>query len=152
MHNWTNRKKLIAAGTVIGVLAITGIAVAYFTGGGSGSGTGTVGTSGTVTLTGTVADGIAPGLNRPVTFTAANATESAIQVTTVSLDSITPDAGHAACVTDDFTMADVTENHEVPAGATVEPLPTDGSLAMENTAISQDACKGATLTLVLSSL
>jgi hypothetical protein len=48
-------------------------------------------------------------------------------------------------------MADVTEAHEVPAGATVEPLPNNGSLVYANTAVSQDNCKGATLTLTLSS-
>jgi hypothetical protein len=48
-------------------------------------------------------------------------------------------------------MADVTENHQVPAEATAEALPTHGSLVYANTAVSQDNCKGATLTLTLSS-
>jgi hypothetical protein len=48
-------------------------------------------------------------------------------------------------------MADVTENHQVPAEATAEALPNNGSLVFANTSVSQDACKGATLTLTLSS-
>ena len=144
-----NKKRLLALGAV-GVIAIAGFAYAYWTGSGSGTGTGTAGTSSTVTVTGTVASGIAPGTNRAVTFTAANASTSPIYVTTVSLVSIAPDAGHATCAVADFSMANVTENHQVPAGATAEALPTNGSLVYANTGVSQDACKGATLTLTLS--
>lgn len=145
-HKW------IAAIAGVAVLASAGFALAYFTGSGGGSGTGTVGTAGTVTLIGTVADGSAPGVAVPVTFTAGNASDSPIQVTTVHLAGVAADAGHSACVTADFTMADVTQNHEVPAGATAEALPVDGSLVFANTAVSQDACKGATLTLTLTSV
>jgi hypothetical protein len=144
------KKRKVALGA-IALAAIAGLAYAYWTGSGSGTGTGTVGTSGSVTITGTVAPGIAPGTSKAVSFTAANSTSSPIFVTTVHLDSVAVDAGHSACVTADFTMANVTENHQVPAGATAEPLPTNGSLAMANTAVNQDACKGATLTLTLSS-
>jgi hypothetical protein len=139
---------------ILGAIALTGIAAlayAYWTGTGSGTGTGTAGTSSTVTLTGTVASGIAPGTNKAVSFTAANAGSSPVQVTTVHLVSVAADAGHSGCTTADFTMADVTENHQVPAGASSEPLPNNGSLAYANTGVNQDACKGATLTLTLSS-
>jgi hypothetical protein len=139
-----------ALGTIVAV-AVAGLAYAYWTGTGSGTGTGTAGTSGTATITGTIASGIAPGTDRPVSFTAANPDDSPIQVTTVHLDSVVVDAGHAGCVTADFTMADAIENHLVPAGATVEPLPVDGTLVYANTGVSQDVCKGATLTLTLSS-
>ncbi len=143
------RKRKIALGT-IALVGIAGLAVAFWTGTGSGTGTGTAGTSGTATITGTVAPGIAPGTSRAVSFTAANPSGAAIQITTIHLDSVAADAGHSGCVTADFTMADVTENHQVPAGATAEALPTSGSLVYANTAVNQDACKGATLTLTLS--
>jgi hypothetical protein len=146
------KKRVIVVLGLVGAMAIAGVAVAYWTGGGSGSGSAGVGTSGSVTLTGTVSPGISPGTSKPVSFTAANATTSPIRVTTVHLDSVAVDAGHSTCVTADFTMADVTENHQVPAGATVEPLPTNGSLVYANTAVNQDACKNATLTLTLSSI
>lgn len=145
------RKNLKIAVVTIAVVATAGIAYGYWTGSGSGSGEGDVGDSGTVTLTATFADGIAPGTDRSVSFTAENASDSPIMVDTVSLDGIAVDAGHAACDTADFSMADVTETHEVPAGATVEALPVDASLVYANTAVNQDACKGATLTLTLSS-
>lgn len=151
MPNLTRRTQLIAlaVGGVV-VLVAVGAALAYWTGTGSGSGAATVGTSGSVTLTAAVTDGIAPGLSVPVSFTAANPGDSAIQVTTVHLASVAADAEHGSCVTADFTMEDVTQNHEVPAGATAEDLPSDGTLVYANTAVSQDACKGATLTLTLT--
>jgi hypothetical protein len=146
-----SRKKLaIPLGLVAMAIAATA-AFAYWTGGGSGSGSAAVGTAGSVVLTGTVTPGSAPGTAEPVSFTAANASASPVQVTTVHLVSIAVDSPHAACKTADFTMADVTEAHQVPAGATAEELPTKGSLVYANTSENQDACKGATLTLTLAS-
>ena len=146
-----NRKWLVALLGIV-VLAGAGAAIAYWSGGGSGSGTGTAGTGGTVTLTGVVAPGSGPGVSVPVTFKAANATTSPIRVASVHLVGVAVDAGHSACVTTDFTMADVTQGFEVPAGATAAGLPTPGQLAYADTGISQDACKGATITLTLSSV
>jgi hypothetical protein len=137
--------------TVIALAVAAVGAYAYWTGSGTGEGSGTAGTAGSVVLTGTIADGAAPGTAVAVGFTAANDSDSPIQVTTVHMVSVAPDAGHAACDTDDFSMADITENHAVPAGATVEALPVDGSLVYANTGVSQDACKGATLTVTLTS-
>jgi hypothetical protein len=150
VRRFTKKRVSVVLGSIAAV-AITAVAIAYWTGSGSGSGSGSAGTSGSVTLTGTVASGIAPGTSKTVTFTAANATASPIRVTTVHLESVAADAGHASCATGDFTMADVTENHQVPAGATAEALPSNGSLVYANTAVNQDACKNATLTLTLSS-
>lgn len=150
MEALKSRKWLVAL-LGIAVLAGAGAAIAYWSGGGTGTGSGTAGSGGTVTLTGTVAAGSAPGVSVPVTFKAANATTSPIRVTTVHLVNVTVDAGHSACVTADFTMADVAQGFEVPAGATAAGLPSPGALAYANTAVSQDACKGATLTLALTS-
>jgi hypothetical protein len=145
------RTKLGITLTVV-ALSLAGVAAyAFWTGSGSGSGEGTVGAAGSVVLTGTVADGAAPGTAVAVSFTAANASSSPVQITTVHMASIAADGAHAACDTDDLTMADVTESHEVPAGATVEALPVNGSLVYANTIVNQDGCKGATLTLTLTS-
>jgi hypothetical protein len=132
-------------------LVVAGAAVAYWTGAGSGSGTGTVNSGGTISLTGTVAAGLAPGLNKTVSLTASNATSSAIKVGTVHLDSVAVDAAHASCDVSDFTMADVVEDQSIAAGASNAALTNSGSLAFANTAVNQDACKNATLTLTLSS-
>jgi hypothetical protein len=151
MRSLLTRKRAIAAIGAAAAVAITAFAVAYWTGGGSGSGSAAVGTVSSVTLTGTVAPGSAPGTAEPVSFTAANSSKSPIQVTKVHLVSVAVDSEHAACATADFSMADVTQSHQVPAEATAEALPNNGSLVYANTAVSQDACKGATLTLTLSS-
>jgi hypothetical protein len=151
MPSFINRKTAIGLLGAVAAVVIAAVAIAYWTGSGSGSGSGSVGTVGSVTLTGSVTPGSAPGTAEPVSFTAANATNSPIEVTKVHLVSVTADGPHAACNTDDFTMADVTQNHQVPAEATAEPLPNEGSLVYANTSVSQDGCKGATLTLTLAS-
>jgi hypothetical protein len=150
MNRFT-KKSLFAALGVVSVVVIGGLAYAYWTGSGSGTASSDVGTSGTVVLSGTAPAGIAPGTSVPVTFTAANSGTAASQVTSVHMVSIAADAGHGACATADFSMADTTQNHQVPAGATAEPMPVTGSLVYANTPISQDACKGATMTLTLTS-
>jgi hypothetical protein len=146
-----SKRTLKVAVVTVALTAIAGFAYAYWTGTGSGSGSGTAGTGSTAALIGTIAPGSAPGTSSAVSFTAANAADSPMQVGTVHLDGMTVDAGHAACETADFTMADVAEDHLVPADATAEALPVDGALVYANTAVDQDACKGATLTLALSS-
>jgi hypothetical protein len=146
-----NKTRAVAGLGALAAVALAIAAVAYWTGSGSGTGSGSVGTNGSVTITGTVAPGSAPGTSEPVSFTAANPSESPIQVSKVHLVSISADEAHPACKTADFTMADVTQNHQVPAEATAEALPGKGSLVYANTAESQDACKGATLTLSLTS-
>ncbi len=150
MLGLTSRKRLTAAGVVV-VLATAGSAFAFWTGSGGGAGSAAVGTSGTITLSATFDAGIAPGTSGPVAFTAANPSGSPITVGTVSLVGVTVDAGHVACETADFSMAAVAQAYEVPANATSEPLPNGGTLVFANTANNQDACKGATLTLQLSS-
>jgi hypothetical protein len=147
-------KRISKKGLVLGAIAASLVAYAafaYWTGSGSGSGEGDVGSGSGVTLAGTVTDGIGPGTNVPVSFTAANTSDSAVRVTTVHLESVAADGAHASCNTADFSMANVTENHQVPAGATADALPTNGSLVYAETGVSQDACKGATLTVTLSS-
>jgi hypothetical protein len=144
-----NKKITILA--VIGLLVAAGGAYAYWTATGSGTASSTVAAGGTITLNGTFPTDIAPGLTRTVTFQATNATSSSITVGTVHLVSVAVDAGHSTCAVADFTMPDVVENQAVAAGATAFALTTTGTLTMANTGSNQDACKGATLTLTLSS-
>jgi hypothetical protein len=134
------------------VLALAGSAFAYWTGASSGTGTGLAATGGTVTLTGTVASGIAPGLTRDVTFTGVNTSTAAVYVTRISFSTLSADVGHSGCVVTDFSMPDTTENSDVPVTGTNPPFsfPAVGHLTFADTTSNQDACKGATLTLVLS--
>lgn len=106
------------------------------------------GTTGTITVTGTVDEGLYPGGTRPVTFTAANAATSVVTIGTVRLTELSATAG---CSVADFTMSDVLQDFAVPGGARTVALPNPGTLSMANTASNQDACKGSNLTLTLSS-
>jgi hypothetical protein len=146
-----NKKTKVIITAVVLCFAAAG-AYAYWTGSGSGSGTAAVGTNGVVTVIATVPDGIQPGTAVPVSFTAANATASPIYLTTVHFVGVTADIGHSTCAVADFTMANVTEGVQIIQGATLQALPTAGSLVYANTAVNQDACKGATLTLSLTTL
>jgi hypothetical protein len=144
-------KKRVLVIIAVLALGVSGAAIAYWTQAGSGTGTGTVGTTGTVTLQGPVTAGIYPGGTAAVTLTASNSASAPVKIQTVSLVSVAVDAGHASCNTADFTMPTVTENTNLAGNAVAQALTANGVLSMANTAINQDACKGATLTLTLSS-
>jgi hypothetical protein len=147
-------KRVILVG--IGVLAIAGVAVAYFTNLGSGTGTATVGSSSSVTLHGAVASALFPASSSTVTFTVDNPSPGTELVNTIHLASITPDAGHSGCSTiitggnPDFTMPNVAAGQSFPPG-NGQAVTTTGTLTMRETGVNQDACQGATLTLNLTS-
>lgn len=137
-------------------LAVAGIAIAFYTTTGSGTGAATAGSSSAVTLHATISSNLYPGSSSPVTFTVDNPSSGAQRVGTVSLASISADAGHSTCSTaitggnPDFAMSDVTVNHVFAAGNGQTVTPT-GTLTMNETGVNQDACQGATLTLHLTS-
>jgi len=150
------KKRVLSTIAGIGMLAIAAGAYAYFTSTGSGSATATVGSSSAVTLKGTVTGNLYPGSSSPVTLTVDNPSSGKQRVGTVSLEKITADAGHASCSVvitggnPDFTMADVVVNKTYAPGNGQAVTPA-GTLTMNDTGVSQDACQGATLTLTLKS-
>jgi hypothetical protein len=154
MKRWTKKRTFIAGG--IGTVVIAAAAIAYFTTTGSGSGTATVGSSSAVTLHATISQTLYPGTSSPVTFTVDNPSPGRQRVGTISLQSITPDAGHSSCSTaisggnPDFSMPNVTVNQTFPNGNGQTVTPT-GTLTMNDTGVSQDACQGATLTVNVTS-
>lgn len=146
----SNRRKLFIG--VLVALVVPVAAYAYWTSTGTGTGSATVDNpSGSVTLKATVSGALVPGGTAPVALTATNPTSSDVRLATVKLTSVALDAAHSGCNASDFSMADVAENATVVKGASNAALPVQGTLAMANTAANQDACKGATLTLTLSS-
>jgi hypothetical protein len=151
MRNFTKKRKLAVAGVIVALVAAGG-AFAYWTGTGGGTGTGTVAAGGSVTLTGTVAVGLAPGGSKQVTLTAANSGTSPASVANVTLTAIS--SVPTGCIPSgfgDFSMADVSQpNTVIAAGASnVALLP--GTLVYALTGANQDACKNAVLTLTLAS-
>lgn len=147
--SYSTRRVFVALGAV-GAVAAVGVAIAYFSSTGSGSGSASVGTSSAVTIHGTTATALYPGTSSSVSFTVDNPSGGAQRVGTILLGSITTDAGHSACVMGDFTMPNVTVNQTFPNG-NGQAVTATGTLSMANTALNQDACQGAPLTLHLTS-
>jgi hypothetical protein len=147
------KKRNVAALSVVAVLALAGMAFAFWTTTGSGSGSGSVATSnGTLTLHGTISSALTPGSSSAVPFTADNKGASDLQVGTVHAV-VSIDAEHvtAGCKPSDFTIGDTVENQVIPAGKEGVALTHNGSIEMKNSSESQDGCKGATISLELSS-
>ena len=145
-------KKLVAAGVGTALaLALGGVALAYWTT--TGAGTGSASNSsggGAVTLHAIFAPGIAPGQEKAVQYTADNANSYSTKVGALTVTDITADAAHSTCVMADFHATALTENVTVAPGATGVEVGT-GVLTFENTAANQDACKGAIVTISLTS-
>jgi hypothetical protein len=151
MKRFSKRTWIVIAIVLAVAMSAVG-AFAYWTTTGSGSGNATLASSnGTVTLHASAPTNLYPGGNSNVTFTGDNAGASNLFVGTIHLASVSADAGHASCNTGDFSMADVTSNTMVLAGASGQALSGTGTLAYANTNVNQDACKGATLTQNLTS-
>jgi hypothetical protein len=151
----TLKKRALVAFACTCAIAVAGAALAYFTSTGAGTGTATVGSSSAVTLHASVPTNLYPGTSSTVSFTVDNPSSGSERVGTITLASISVDAGHSSCSTvitggnPDFTMAPVVVNHVFPKGEGQSVTPT-GSLTMNDTGVSQDACQGATLTLHLT--
>lgn len=133
----------LVAGTAAG-------AYAYWTTTGSGTGSSSVAASnGVITLHGSFpVSALTPGGSQTVSFTADNPGTSSLYVGTVTTVVTTSDAG---CLPGDFAVAPVAQNFQVPAHAVAAALPKTGTITMADTTANQDACKGATITLTLTS-
>jgi hypothetical protein len=149
MRKLSKKSRVAAAAAAVALVAVGGgAAYAYWTTTGSGSGSGANAMSnGTIVLSATFPDGLTPGSSVPVTYTAANAGSSSLQVRTIHAVVSTSDP---LCLATDFTIADVASNTTVPAHSSAVAAGS-GTLVFADTAVSQDACKGATITLTLTS-
>jgi hypothetical protein len=156
MYRFVGRKRVLIPISTVVLAIVAGVAVAYFTSLGSGTGTATVGSSSNVTLHGAVGSSLYPGSSSTVTLTVDNPSPGSELVNTIHLASIASDAGHSSCSTvitggnPDFTMPDVLANQSFPSG-NGQAVTATGTLTMNETGVSQNACQGATLTLNLTS-
>ncbi|HEY5143265.1 MAG TPA: hypothetical protein VII98_07170 [Solirubrobacteraceae bacterium] len=161
MHALKRNKKVLVPFIVVLALALAGGAIAFWTSTGTGSGTATVGTTSAltinpVTFTGTLYPG---GTAATSSIKINNPGASAVQVSNLVLDTSLPATGNGAlsgigglpagCLAADFTFnANMAAAVTIPAtGGSVTV--TTGTLSMANTAVNQDACKGATPTIYL---
>jgi len=146
------KKKVWAiASTVDPVLIGWTVAAAYWTCTKSGNIQASVGTASSFTLSGSItSEAVADGF-QPVSFMASSPGPSDVLVDPIHLVGLTVDTARPACVTGDFSMADVSANQSVPKGSVNFPIAATGSLLCANTTSIQKARQGATLTLAFSS-
>jgi len=151
-RKFMTKKRALVLGAVA-VLAVAGAAIAFWTTSGSGSGSGSVAASnGTVVLHGTITNALTPGGSSPVSYSADNSNSSSEQVGTVhAVVSIDKAHAEAGCKASDFTIADTVENQTIPAKSSGVALSKEGSISMADTSEDQDACKGASISLALTS-
>ena len=147
------KRKLIAIFAVIVALAISGLAIAYWTQGGIGNGSATAGTTSAITVnqTGTPT-GLYPGMTpvtlsgtfdnpnvHPVTISAVTAVVRAFNVPGVG--------GKPACTQNDFAIGgNFTGPYAVPVGLGAGAW-TGLTVAMIDNGLNQDACKGVSITI-----
>ena len=149
------RNKKTTAILTITLLTVAGGAFAYWSTTGSGTGNATNASSnGTVVLYAAFGNGLTPGASTTVTYTASNANTSSLRVGTIT-PTVSVDSTHvtAGCLAADFTIAPTASNTTVPAN-TIPASPVaagSGTLSFADTALNQDGCKGAVITLGLTS-
>lgn len=148
-------KRILAVGLPLAVVVATGAAFAYFTGSGNGTGTATSSTGVTVlSASSTAITGLAPGAVATlgdISGTVSNPSGEAVYVTQVvaSISGVAKAAGAVAgtCDASDYALSNAT----MPVGAEVarggSVAFSGANVSFNNKATSQDACKGATVTL-----
>ncbi len=153
-----NKRRVTKVVALTAALVVAGgAAFAWWTAGGSGTGSATTGNVGALTVVQTsVVTGLAPGLPaQTLTGKFNNPNSSPVYVTSVtaSISSVTDTSGGtiAGCNATDYTLASATMpvGAEVPAG-TAQGSWTGATLAFNNKASNQDACKGAVVHLAYS--
>jgi hypothetical protein len=160
MPNKADEKKSTKRGLKIvaltGALVLAGgAAFAYWTQGGTGTGSASTGTTTAVTVkqTGGAISGLAPGVAAQTlsgNFDNPNGGPVYVATVTASISSVVKASGAAAgtCDSTDYTLtgAAMTVGAQVPAG-NAQGSWTGATLAFNNKATNQDACKGATVNL-----
>lgn len=155
---FTTSKKTFAivASATAGVLLGGGVAVAYWTTSGTGTASATAGTSSPVVIsqTGPAITGMYPGMaGVAVPISINNPSSAAQQVSSVAvavgtITGGTPTVADPSCDASDFTVASTFVPTVLAPGATAFPAVI--SIAMNETNVSQDACKNATVNLVFT--
>jgi hypothetical protein len=151
MRKLNKKVAAVAAGAV--VVATAGVAYAYWTTTGSGEGSADVAAAenGEITLEATwSADTLVPGGSESVTLFASNSDPE----TDLYVDEVSGVIGTSAasCDPEWFRFADVTGLADIiRAGASDVELSKTGTLHFDNADTDQDGCKGATVTLTLTS-
>jgi hypothetical protein len=162
MRRFTKKRALAALG-LVAVLAVAGVAIAYFTTTGAGTGTAAVGTSSVLTLHGTTTTTLYPGTSTPVNFTVDNPSTGHQFVGTITLTSVDAftgpgftnpipvGVGAGKCDTSQFSMPAVAANQDVGTGSGIGIAATGTLTLADDATHTQDGCKNAVLRLNLTS-
>jgi hypothetical protein len=148
-----NRRFIPVAIALVAVIAVSGVAYAYWTAGGTGTGTGSMAPAASVTVTQVnTLTGMFPGdaaQTTQVTVHNPSATQP-VHVTTVSISNVTTDK--TGCTVADFSVgAAVTPwtaaGTDIATGGTTATVAGPTIHFFNDTTRNQDACKGAAVTL-----
>ncbi|MBT2514688.1 hypothetical protein [Arthrobacter sp. ISL-30] len=149
MRKLSKKSRVAAAVGAVALVAVGGgAAYAYWTTTGSGSGNAANSAGGgTVTLHATFDAGLAPGNTVAVAYTADNASTTGTVVGALQANVTTDNAG---CLPEWFDVTAVT------SGSAVAPTSTgtsvgSGALTFNDSTANQDACKGAVVTVNVTS-
>ena len=158
MKIFRSKKAIAVVAAAALTVGVAGAAFAFWTTSGSGNGNATTQTSNGALTLNVSADStnLYPGGSAPVSITATNtSTGTSLKVTTVSFDHLSVDGAHvtAGCQASDYSVGTVTSIPTVvDAGTTSAGNVATATLSMANTALNQNACKGAVVTLYFTSV
>ncbi|MCW2545379.1 MAG: hypothetical protein JWM40_2931 [Frankiales bacterium] len=145
----------VLSSTAVAV-ASGGVAYAFWTTTGSGTGDATASAGGgTITLYSVPGSGLSPAGSVPVVYKASSALSYSTKLQTLSVGTLSVDAGHSTCNVGDFTASApvLVANPTVPANTSAANAVTvaNGTLSLADTTSDQSACKGAVITIPVSS-
>ena len=156
MHKFTRKTVAIAAGTAL-CLSGAGAAFAYWTTTGSGTATATTAAAATaVTINQTALTvpqiaALRPGAPVvPLAGNFTNPTDGPLHVTAVTASVTGVDGGHAGCAFVDYVIGGAS-TPDVDIAPGTGGAWTGLTIALTNTAVNQDACKGAVVTITYAS-
>lgn len=149
------KKRVLAAISILGVVALAGAAFAYWTGGGSGDGTASAGdvVGLTVNQTSTLTAMYPGDSAQTLSGDFDNTNDGPVYVGSVTASIASVDKAEGApdgtCDSSDFTLSDpeMTVDDEVPSGSSVGSWSGATIQFNDKTDTNQDACKGATVNL-----
>lgn len=148
MRKLSIKSKVAVVVATAGLVGIGGGAFAYWTTTGSGSGNAAASAGGqVVTLHAAFNAGLTPGQSTAVAYTADNANDTS---TVVGALSASVSTSVPQCDPTWFNVTAVTSNSTVAAHASGVSVGS-GTLTFKDSALNQDACKGAVITVSVTS-
>jgi hypothetical protein len=150
LRNLSNRQRILGAAITVLALGVVGLVYAAWTSNGSGNGYAKAGTAQALTTVDVSASTTAtlyPGADGDVLIRIKNPNPYPVEVTDIDGNgTITPDSGHASCVTTGVTYTDqsgLSISVAANGGETQQTL--TGAAHMSNA--SDNGCQGATFTI-----